>query len=108
MARANLELVEKNSRHLLFSAIGSFLSSRRIALNLRQSDVAEISGYSSQFISNIECGAAFPPVNLLAKMIEAYRLTENEFIEKIMELQLAYYREVYFGKKNSTSNSSQR
>ena len=89
---------EKRYRKELFKAVGAYLSERRENAGLTQSAIAKSSGYSSQFISNIECGSAFPPAPLLTRMIEEYGISQDEFLEFLMSTQMDYYRNVYFPK----------
>lgn len=88
--------LEKKFRQKLFKQVGAYLAMKRQDAGLKQADISMLSQYSPQFISNIECGTAFPPPPLMAKMIEAYHLSEDDFLGTLMGYQLQYYREVYF------------
>jgi transcriptional regulator with XRE-family HTH domain len=105
---ARPEMLERKYRQKLFKEIGVFLGEKRQTCGLKQADVAKVSGYSAQFISNIECGTAFPPPNLMSKMIEVYKISEQEFLNTLMRLQLEYYRETYFDSSKKRGSSSRR
>ncbi len=99
------EALEKKFRYKLFKQIGKYLSEKRLEKGLKQADIAEASGYSSQFISNIECGSAFPPPTLLTRMIETYGIEQSDFLDTLMRFQLEYYKEVYFIEKKPKAKS---
>ncbi len=90
------EVLERKHRQHLFREIGAYLGRKRLESGLKQSDIAKFSGYSAQFVSNIECGTAFPPTRLMTKMIEAYDIPKEEFLNTLMKLQMKYYKDVYF------------
>ncbi len=96
-----LEEIEKTSRKEMFKAVGRYLQSKREAARMTQFQVAQASGYTPQFISNIECGAAFPPAPLLAKMIEVYSIGQDELMVMLMNLQMDFYKNVYFSTAQS-------
>ncbi|MDR3608598.1 MAG: helix-turn-helix transcriptional regulator [Oligoflexia bacterium] len=93
------EMIERQARKEFFKAVGRYLHSKREKAGLTQFQVAQISGYTPQFISNIECGAAFPPSPLLTKMIETYRIPQDEFMMTVMNFQMDFYKQVYFPQK---------
>jgi transcriptional regulator with XRE-family HTH domain len=99
------DLIERKLRQKLFKEVGAYLSSKRQDKGLKQAEIAKLSGYSSQFVSNVECGTAFPPPKLLVAMIDAYGITEEEFLSTMMDFQLKYYREAYFERDRSARSS---
>lgn len=66
--------------------LANFLKEKRIASGLSQGDVADKLGYSTaQFISNWERGVAAPPVNILKKLAELYKVNAEELFEVVLE-----------------------
>lgn len=66
--------------------LSHFLKEKRIASGLSQGDVADKLGYSTaQFISNWERGVAAPPVNILKKLAELYKVNAEELFEVVLE-----------------------
>lgn len=66
--------------------LAKFLKEKRIASGLSQGDVADKLGYSTaQFISNWERGVAAPPVNILKKLAELYKVNAEELFEVVLE-----------------------
>jgi hypothetical protein len=58
---------------------------------LTQAQVARLAGYeTSQFISNIERGAAVAPLGLLAKLVRLYKADPNVLIRIILKSQRAH------------------
>ena len=102
------EALERKHRQLLFREIGAYLGRKRMEAGLKQAEIGRISGYSAQFVSNIECGAAFPPTRLMTKMIEAYGIPKEEFLSTLMRLQMKYYRNLYFENASRSRGSRAR
>ncbi len=66
--------------------LSNFLKEKRIASGLSQGDVADKLGYSTaQFISNWERGVAAPPVNILKKLADLYKVNAEELFEVVLE-----------------------
>lgn len=65
---------------------GNLLKKYRIDSGLSQKDVSiECNGISSQFISNVERGVCWPPMNLLAKMSEMYNVPKTVLLNHLMD-----------------------
>lgn len=62
--------------------LGIFLKEKRTTVGLSQADVAKVLGYSTpQFISNWERGISSPPINILKKLGQLYKVTSEEIFE---------------------------
>lgn len=62
--------------------LADFLKTRRVSAGLSQKDVADKLGYSTpQFISNWERGVSQPPINILKKLGEMYKVPAEELFE---------------------------
>ena len=62
--------------------MGKILRDARVSAGLTQAEVALRLGYASgQFISNIERGLCTTPLDLLAKLIRAYKMQPEQAIE---------------------------
>ena len=82
-----------------FSELGKYLQHKRESSNLTQAQMARKLGYATaQFVSNIERGCAFPPVNMLKGMIKAYRLDEEELMNLLLSIQNRHWRKKLFNK----------
>lgn len=69
-------------------AIGLFLKTARERAGLTQAEVATEFGYtSSQFISNIERGAATVPTEVMVKLVRIYRMKPEKFVRIYLEGQ---------------------
>ena len=65
--------------------LSNFLREKRVSCDLTQHDVARKLGYTSpQFISNWERGLSCPPVNIIAKLSDMYKVSETELFELIL------------------------
>lgn len=73
--------------------LGLFLKERRLSVGLSQGEVAKKLGYKTpQFISNIERGAASPPMNLLKELIHLYKISPRELTLLLTNQQRRYYQ----------------
>jgi transcriptional regulator with XRE-family HTH domain len=63
-----------------YSLIGQRIAKRRKVLNLTQDDVAETTGLSNNFISNIENNHSIPSIETLMKICEALNATPDYFL----------------------------
>lgn len=78
---------DNDLRHRL---IGRFLKLARESADLTQHDVAHALAYSSpQFISNWERGVSLPPLEVLPKLSEIYRVAPRQFIDALERYHLA-------------------
>lgn len=63
-----------------YKEIGSNIKVCRIRKNLKQAQLAEIVGVSSQHISHIECGRTTVSLPLLISIAQGYLLTYMPFL----------------------------
>ncbi len=67
-------------------SFGSYLKDSRNDSLLTQNEVAEACGHSNaQFISNIERGTCWPPMNVLSKMSKLYKIPRHELLDRFTE-----------------------
>lgn len=60
-----------------YKALGERIARRRKVLNMTQDDVAEATGLSNNYISNIENNHSIPSIDTLLKICEAIDTTPN-------------------------------
>lgn len=78
-----------------------YLKSARQEAGFSQSDVASILGYrNSQFISNWERGVSAPPMKVLGKLVDLYRIDKQTVIEVILKDTRDYLEQEIKTKKN--------
>jgi transcriptional regulator with XRE-family HTH domain len=66
--------------------LAEFLKSRRSQVGLSQKDVAKSLGYStSQFVSNWERGISQPPVSVLRRLADLYKIDAEEMFKVLLE-----------------------
>lgn len=63
-----------------YSQLGKRIASRRRVLNMTQEDVAEITGLSNNYISNIENNHSIPSIETLMKVCNALSTTPDYFL----------------------------
>jgi transcriptional regulator with XRE-family HTH domain len=85
-------------KDVFFSNVGEYLRQKRIEADLTQLEVAKTLGNyaSSQFISNIERGIAFPPLKVLKGMVDLYKIDQDVFIEFLIGEKRKYYEQALF------------
>jgi transcriptional regulator with XRE-family HTH domain len=85
-------------KKVMFKNIGCYLREQREKVGLTQIEVARNLGKyaSSQFISNIERGIAFPPLKVLRGMISYYDIPEQEFLDILIKEKRDYLRQTLF------------
>ncbi|WP_413292747.1 helix-turn-helix domain-containing protein [Bdellovibrio sp. HCB185ZH] len=71
-------------------SLSDFIRKKRMGAFLTQREAAKLLGYSrSQFLSNLERGNRKPPLEILKRMCEIYRVPEEEmkaeYIKQITE-----------------------
>lgn len=65
---------------------GDFLKESRIEAGLTQKEIAKKCGHNSpQFISNIERGLCWPPMNVLIIMSDLYKIPKPLILEELTE-----------------------
>ena len=75
--------------------VGLYLRRKRMAVGLTQVDVAERFGYAnSQFISNIERGISAPPVAIMKRLIQYYKIPKQEFIQLLADEHKKAYMKI--------------
>jgi transcriptional regulator with XRE-family HTH domain len=84
---------------------GMKLKRYRTGAKVTQLEIAKTCELSSaQFISNIERGICWPPMNILAKMSRSYSIPKEELLEIFFEARLKIWkREMESVKPNKTS-----
>ncbi|UYL09103.1 helix-turn-helix domain-containing protein [Bdellovibrio sp. SKB1291214] len=67
-------------------ALSDFIKKKRMGAFLTQQEAAKLLGYSrSQFLSNMERGNRKPPLEVLQKMCEIYKVPEEEMREEYVK-----------------------
>lgn len=62
--------------------LADYLKEKRLAAGFSQKDVSDIFGYTSpQFISNWERGLSQPPIKIIKKISDVYRVSADELFE---------------------------
>jgi len=65
---------------------GNFLRDKRIAAGLTQAEVSKQCGFSTpQFLSNIERGVCWPPMDFLRKLSGLYDIDPRDVLSLLME-----------------------
>ena len=65
---------------------GKFLKQARTSQGLSQKDVANKLGYkSAQFISNWERGVSYPPISVLQKLADIFRIPVESVYNAVLE-----------------------
>ena len=86
--------------------LSDFLKTKRISAGLSQKDVADRLGYSTpQFISNWERGVSQPPITILKKLGEIYKVSADEVFEVTLNATIT---EVTQDLKRKFANSKAR
>jgi transcriptional regulator with XRE-family HTH domain len=86
--------------------LSDFLKTKRISAGLSQKDVADRLGYSTpQFISNWERGVSQPPITILKKLGEIYKVSADEVFEVTLNATIT---EVTKDLKRKFANSKAR
>lgn len=65
----------------LYAAIGQKLRRIRLEHNLLQVDVAEMTGFSSHYISRIEIGKARITYKVLEKLVKGLKIHSSDLLE---------------------------
>lgn len=86
--------------------LAEFLKQKRVAANISQRDVADKLGYSTpQFISNWERGVSHPPITVLKKLADLYKVSAEEVFEVTLN---ATIHEVTADMRRKFANSKAR
>lgn len=65
--------------------LADFLKQKRAATGLSQGDVADKFGYSTpQFVSNWERGVSRPPISVLKKLGDLYKVPSEDLFEVVL------------------------
>lgn len=71
---------------LVMRTLNDYLRQKRLDSGLSQLDVARVLGYSSpQFVSNWERGLVSPPLETIAVLIDLYKISSGEVIDRILD-----------------------
>lgn len=71
---------------LVMRTMNDYLRQKRLDSGLSQLDVARELGYSSpQFVSNWERGLVSPPLETISVLIDLYKISPSEVIDRILE-----------------------
>lgn len=66
--------------------LANYLKEKRMAAGFSQKDVSDIFGYTSpQFVSNWERGLSQPPIKIIKKISDVYRVSADELFEIYLE-----------------------
>ncbi|HEX7674109.1 MAG TPA: helix-turn-helix transcriptional regulator [Bdellovibrio sp.] len=69
--------------------LAQFLKERRVAAGFSQKEVADHLGYdTAQFISNWERGISSPPISVLKKLAEFYRISAEKLFDVVLEEEI--------------------
>ncbi|UXR64525.1 helix-turn-helix domain-containing protein [Bdellovibrio bacteriovorus] len=83
---------------------GKYLKDKRTALGLSQKDVSQSLGYTTpQFVSNWERGHSYPPVRIIRKLAEIYRISADELFEHVLSDIIFDLRQEWKNKFHSRS-----
>jgi transcriptional regulator with XRE-family HTH domain len=63
-----------------YAQLGERIAKRRKVLNMTQDDVAELTGLSNNFISNIENAHSIPSIETLLKICDVLNATPDYFL----------------------------
>ncbi|HWU41931.1 MAG TPA: helix-turn-helix transcriptional regulator [Bdellovibrio sp.] len=75
------------------SNLATFLKQKREQAGLSQKQVSEKLGYSTpQFVSNWERGLSAPPIKIVKKLAEMYRISGEELFNHLLEETLQQVR----------------
>lgn len=86
MSKKKTKTVAKKT--LAWTALGSYLRSRRESLNLNQKTMAQKLGYTSpQIISNIERGVQGVPVKKVKAFVKIYKADPKEVFDAYIKVQ---------------------
>lgn len=97
---------ERAARQQLFSRAGVYLKKKRLEHSYSLKDIADRVGCKAQFICNIERGKAFPPMQVMRGMIEAYDIPEKEILAFLTDLQYDFFKQLYFEELGRKAKSS--
>ena len=87
---------------LVMRTLSDYLRQKRLDSGLSQLDVAKVLGYSSpQFVSNWERGLVSPPLETIAVLIDLYRISPGEVVERILG-ETREYLESHLGKRKKS------
>lgn len=90
--------IEKIARKTYHQKLGEYLKQTRIKSGCVQKVIADKAGLkTTQFISNIERGLCAVSPSVLRIMISEYKISKNEFLKFIVNLELDYNKRVLFG-----------
>ena len=84
----NLDLRAEN-RSMDMSDLPKYIREQRQKAALTQQEAVELLGYrKSQFLSSLERGLTKPPVDVLKKMCEVYRVPREEMRQRYIQAQV--------------------
>lgn len=69
--------------------LAQFLKERRVMAGFSQKEVADHLGYdTAQFVSNWERGISSPPISVLKKLAEFYRISAEKLFDVVLEEEI--------------------
>lgn len=83
-----------------FEIFGKFLRDKREEAGLKQTDVSQVLKYTPQFICNWEKGKSMPPFDKLYLLSKLYKISPDELIKRILEVQEVVLRSHFKLKKS--------
>lgn len=89
---------------LVMRTLNDYLRQKRLDSGLSQLDVARVLGYSSpQFVSNWERGLVSPPLETIAVLIDLYKISPGEVVDKIVDETRSYLEDNLATKKKKSA-----
>lgn len=93
---------------LVMRTMNEYLRQKRLESGLSQLDVARELGYSSpQFVSNWERGLVSPPLETISVLIDLYKISADEVIDRILD-ETREHLESSLTKKSSRKRKAAR
>ncbi len=93
---------------LVMRSLNEYLRQKRLDSGMSQLDVARVLGYSSpQFVSNWERGLVSPPLETIAVLIDLYKISSTEVVEKIVDETRDYLQDS-LGKTKKRKSAAKR
>lgn len=75
-------------------ALNEYRQKKRLEAKFTQAELADLLGYTSQFVANWERGACSPPVHIFPKLVRILKIQESELLELLCSESAHYWQEV--------------
>ncbi|HEX7673175.1 MAG TPA: helix-turn-helix transcriptional regulator [Bdellovibrio sp.] len=67
-------------------SLSEFIKQKRLGVFLTQQEAVKLLGYkNSQFLSSLEVGKRKPPIEVLKRMCEVYRISQDEMRSRYVQ-----------------------